>query len=172
VNAALCPCCAGRNPRCPLCKGRGIFDASNPATVPMLNGMGFWAELGSGLASTGASIVKGLAESFPDIATTALSALVAAKLGGGAAPAATSGGAAQPAAAPAAQPAKQQQAAPSPQAVYAQATPAGQQAVYYTMPAQQPVSSLPGWVLPVGLVVGGMVVAVGMVAVLRKKATD
>ena len=174
MNAALCPRCCGRNPDCPLCKGRGIFDASNPATIPML-GEFSWGSLGDSLANMGKSVVSNLTSAFPNIASSLISNVVGAKLaeklGGGGG---TGTASAKPATAPA-------QAAP------AKAAPAGTQAataggagalpvtaggqIVYMIPGQQQSAAVPSWLLPAGLAVGGLVVAASLYLALRRKAT-
>jgi hypothetical protein len=162
MNACSCPRCYGGNKTCRLCKGTGIFDGSNPATIPMLGSLGFeWSDIGSGLSDMGSNIVKSLAIEFPKIAVSTLSAVVSAKIAQKVAPAPSGGGGGGGAApAPVAQAAQQQ-----PQA---EAVPPGQQTEIAAIPAAATGSKLPSWLLPAGIAVGG-VAAVGVILMALKK---
>lgn len=149
MNAALCPRCRTRDPKCPLCKGRGIFDASNPATVPMLGDLGIeWSTVSSGLVDMGKDIVSNLAKSFPNIATNTLTSIVSSKLsselGGGTSSTTKT------------TQTKTTTTAPT------QAAPAQAQPIIIA-------SGTPGWLLPAGIAAGGVALAAALYLALRKK---
>ena len=151
MNCATCPRCAGRNASCPLCKGTGIFDASDPATIPMLNGMGNlgidWGAIGSGLASMGASAVRSLGVAFPQIAASTLTTLVSAKI------------------------AEKVNPAPKAESAPKEKAPAKAKAAPKPAPAKivAPVSTTPSWLMPAGLVAGGVAVATVAFLAFKKK---